>query len=55
MGPKGVVDGGAALYFAFPESALGGVALIKVILLVEDNSSDEKLTLLAFKKFAGTS
>jgi two-component system response regulator len=29
---------------------IGGITMSKVILLVEDNASDEKLTVLAFKK-----
>jgi len=49
-GPKGWSTGARAFYFAFPESASGGFALIKMILHVEDNTSDEKLTMLAFKK-----
>jgi hypothetical protein len=43
---------GAALLFRVSGICLGGFALIKVILLVEDNASDGKLTLLTFEKCA---
>jgi two-component system response regulator len=50
LGRKGVVDGGRDVLFRISRAAIEINAMHKVILLVEDNASDEKLTLLAFKK-----